>query len=185
MIKYRYVFFLITSSLLLSQSAQAHVDFKDNTYQSGSHASLTLEVADGCENGDTTQVDVVMPASVKHLMLVGAKLGNTSPKGWVMKVNKLSGKTFIRAKGPAIKVSDEKPLTLNFMATLPTGKDQVLSFPTTQYCGKEINSWVDPRPGVGLDSPDGSFPIPSIAITSKTSKNTSSGMSKPMKKSMS
>lgn len=172
----RSITLLVTMFTLINLSvlqASAHLDFKNTKVAAGAHTTLTLEVADGCSKGDTTQVDVLMPANLEHVMLTGVKLGSTSLKGWSMKLEKVSGKTLLRAKGPAVKVSDAKPLNLNFMASMPNKKGLKLAFPTTQYCGKEINSWVDPRPAGNSEPEEGTYPVPTITLTSKSASNTS------------
>lgn len=161
---------------LLPLSAYAHVNFSNTTATPGSHATLTLEVADGCSEGDTTKIEMVMPDKVGHLMPLGIKLAKKSAKGWSMKIEKVSGKNVLTASGPAVKVSDAKPLTISFMASLPASKGAKLAFPTTQYCGKEINSWVEPRPADGKEPVEGTYPVPTITLSAKSSKSMPKGM---------
>lgn len=161
---------LLTSFLTLAGigSAFAHAEFESESAVANMHNTFVLGIPHGCEVANTTKVKIAIPSTLKEVMVMGVRQGKNSVKGWKIATEKSGGKLIVVASGPAVASTEEKQLSISFMATTPKKVGSYLEFPTTQYCGSKVNRWVQPHPKDGSDPAEDAFPMPRVKLTLKS-----------------
>jgi uncharacterized protein YcnI len=177
--KYKLFATLLTGTVLSIasiSSAFAHAEFDSDKVTANMHSTFNLNIPHGCGKDNTTQVKIAIPSTLSEVMPMSVRQNKKSVKGWSVKLSKVAGKNVVVASGPAITSSEEKPLVISFMGTTPKKVGSVMTFPTTQYCGKSISHWVQPRPADGSDPAEDAFPVPTVTTVAKGATTTDNGM---------
>jgi uncharacterized protein YcnI len=166
---------LVSSNLVLSGTALAHVTLEADTAPAGSYYKAVLRVPHGCAGSPTTSIRVQIPEGVRQ--------AKPMPKaGWQLAVKKHKLSQPYDWYGTRIdedvseiawtdgNLPDEFYDEFVFRVKLPETEGKVIRFPVIQTCAQGQEKWIE-IPAEGQDDDTVENPAPGVKLGKKSGQD--------------